>query len=82
LYLDAIEDPAWEAAFDEPWPHKLVRICDWGCLAESAVDCSTLEGEVVDLIDGWERRPRGVTFARWMEQWVNGEELKVFRGSA
>jgi hypothetical protein len=75
LYLDAIDDPAWEDTFDEPWPQKLVPICDWGGLAESAVDCSTLEGEVIDLRDGWYRHPRGVTFARWMEQWVNGEEL-------
>ena len=77
LYLNAIEGPAWERFLGEPWPARLVPICDWGCHHQSAIDCSTLEAKVIDLIDGYQRQPKGVSFARWMEDWVNGVDLWV-----
>jgi len=79
LYLYALEDPAWEHFLGEPWPTRLVPICDWGCCHQSAINCSTPEMEVIDLIDGYQRRPKCVSFARWMEDWVNGVDLWVAR---
>jgi hypothetical protein len=72
LYLSTIEDEGLQDFSGEPWPRKLVPICDWGCRHQSAIDCTTLKGEIVDLWDGYERRPRGVTFRVWMENWVEG----------
>jgi hypothetical protein len=53
----------------------LVIICEWGCGYFSAIDCSTVEGEVVNLLDDLERKVMGCTFAQWMEVWVNGVDL-------
>jgi hypothetical protein len=41
----------------------------------SAIDSSTAEGEVVNLLDDLERKAMGCTFAQWMEDWVNGVDL-------
>jgi hypothetical protein len=59
----------------EPWPAKLVPICEWGCHHLSAIDCAAPEGQMVDLVEGLERKPKRMTFAQWMEAWVNGVEL-------
>jgi hypothetical protein len=88
LYFYTLEDPnslllpldedaqlMWNAPPWDPWPKKLVPICDWGCGSQSAIDCSTAEGEVIDLREGIDRIPRRATFARWMEDWVNGVKL-------
>src|SRR5262249_1691092 len=50
LYLDAIADPAWESFLGEPWPARLVPVCDWGCLHQSAIDCSTPEARSSTLL--------------------------------
>ena len=74
-YLQDLDDPGSEVLFDGGWPKRLVQICDWGCWNVSAIDCSTGDGEIVDLVEGemdYERR-KGLTFAQWMEAWVNGE---------
>jgi hypothetical protein len=66
------------------WPRKLLPICDWGCFNESAIDCSTPEGGIVDLpenvivdmqMTGNDPPPKGMTFAQWMEAWVDGVDL-------
>ncbi|HLK66582.1 MAG TPA: SMI1/KNR4 family protein [Bryobacteraceae bacterium] len=88
LYFYTIEDPdlllepvdedaqlSWNPPPWDPWPKKLVPICNWGCGNESAIDCSTPEGEVIDLLDGIKRFFRESTFAQWMEDWVNGVNL-------
>jgi hypothetical protein len=69
IYLQSIADASYD------WPKKLVIICEWGCGYFSAIDCTTVEGEVVDLLDGPERKAKGCTFAQWMEDWVNGIDL-------
>jgi hypothetical protein len=74
LYFSML-DSYWEPVLDGPWPEKLVPICHWGCGHESLIDCSTIEGQIVDFPEGSDLRPKGVTFARWMEDWVNGVEL-------
>ena len=58
------------------WPEKLVSICNWGCCISSAIDCSTPEGEMV-FVGGTHELyvPEGITFAQWMEDWVNGVDL-------
>jgi hypothetical protein len=68
-YLQPIADDSYD------WPKKLVIICEWGCGNFSAIDCSTAEGEVVNLLDGLERKAIRCTFAQWMEDWVNGVDL-------
>jgi hypothetical protein len=76
-HLLDLEEPGSDVLFEGGWPEKLVQICDWGCLYASAIDCSTSEGEIVDLAEGeadYQRR-KGLTFAQWMEAWVNGERL-------
>jgi hypothetical protein len=59
------------------WPEKLVVVCEWGCQNLTAVDCSTPQGEMVDLaeVELYQPRRRGMTFAQWMEAWVKGEDL-------
>jgi hypothetical protein len=80
-YLESVDDPGWAVVIEGGWPKELVQICDWGCGHMSAIDCSTSEGEIVDYIEGYVEGPdiplrrRGVTFAGWMEQWVNGARL-------
>ena len=57
-------------------PKKLVSICDWGCTMGSAIDCSIPEGEMIFIGAPIEVfLPEGITFARWMEDWVNGVDL-------
>jgi len=41
----------------------------------SAIDCRTLEGEIVDLLEAPELKRKGMTLSQWMEAWVNGLEL-------
>ncbi len=69
VYLQSIADDSYA------WPKKLVMICEWGCGYFSAIDCSTAEGEVINLLDDLKRKPIGCTFAHWMEDWVNGVDL-------
>jgi hypothetical protein len=58
------------------WPKKLVSICDWGCTMGSAIDCSSLEGQMVFVGGPGELfRPEGITFFQWMEDWVNSVDL-------
>ena len=69
VYLQSVADDSYD------WPKKLVMICEWGCGNFSAIDCSAIDGEVVDLFDDLERKAKGCTFAQWMEDWVNGVDL-------
>ena len=69
LYFQSIEDASAD------WPKRLVLICEWGCGYFSAIDCSTPEGKVVNLVEDPERVATGLTFAEWMEDWVNGVDL-------
>ena len=66
------------------WPGRLLPICGWGCFNESAIDCSTPEAAIVDLPEnvivqmqktGNDPPPKGMTFAQWMEAWVDGIDL-------
>jgi hypothetical protein len=50
VYLQSIADESYR------WPKKLVIICEWACGYYSAIDCSTTEGEIVDLLDEPERK--------------------------
>ncbi len=75
LYLQAVEDEAWDTVLEGGWPKRLVPICDWGCGQQSAIDCTTPVGEVEDLIDGFEQRHKGMDFTQWMQAWVNGVDL-------
>ena len=58
------------------WPNKLVSICDWGCTMGCAIDCSAPKGEMVFVGGPGELfQSEGITFAQWMEDWVNGVDL-------
>lgn len=58
------------------WPEQLVDVCDWGCTMASLIDCSKPEGEMVFMGDSSPVfMPEGITFAQWMEDWVNGVDL-------
>ena len=55
-----------------------------GRFHESAIDCSTPEGEVADLPEnvisdmqwnGSDPLRKGMTFAQWIEDWVDGVDL-------
>jgi hypothetical protein len=76
-YLSQIADTGYAVAFGLPWPPKVVPICYWGCDHYTALDCATLEGEMVDFPEGTpdQLKRRAMTFAQWMEAWVNGVEL-------
>jgi hypothetical protein len=74
-YLMDLDEPGSEVLYEGGWPKKLVRICDWGCWHASAIDCTTSEGEVVDLPESGGLNRKAMTFAQWMEAWVNGEKL-------
>ena len=73
FYLDA----KLHNGFGLPWPDKLVPICYWGGDDYSAIDCTTTEGDVVDLLESecWRPKRKKLTFTQWVEAWVNGVEL-------
>src|SRR5262249_33671014 len=50
-YLSRIDDRGY-AEVHGPWPSKLVPVCDWGCSHITAIDCTTPEGEMVDVPEG------------------------------
>jgi hypothetical protein len=54
---------------------KLLVVCDWGCLAASAIDCSTDSGEMVFIDEDDTRIREGISFRRWMQDWVDGVEV-------
>jgi len=73
FYLDAKR----HNGFGLSWPEKLVPICYWGGDDYSAIDCTTTEGDVVDLLESkrWRPKRKKLTFTQWVEAWVNGVEL-------
>ena len=77
LYLATVQDGGWAEVLGKPWPQKLVLICEWGGDERSAIDCSTPEGKLFDLVEGerWKLKRKSMTFSQWMEAWVKGVEL-------
>ena len=69
VYLQSVADDSYG------WPKNLVLICEWGCAYYSAVDCSTLKGEVVNVSGEMDLKPTGSSFAQWMQDWVDGVDL-------
>jgi hypothetical protein len=55
-------------------PPKLVPIGYWGGEHFASIDCTTPKGEMGDLPEGTpdQRKRRSMTFAQWMDGWVNG----------
>jgi hypothetical protein len=79
-HADDIQDLTLENLYlsdrEYEWPERIVNICDWGCTMGSLIDCSTPEGQMVYMGDGSPVfMPEGITFAQWMEDWVNGVDL-------
>ena len=69
VYLQSIADESYS------WPRKLVLICEWGCAYYSAIDCSTSDGEIVNLLGESELKRTGSSFAQWMQDWVDDVDL-------
>ncbi len=80
--------PSWELSMSVPnvclqsiaddsygWPKSLVLICEWGCAYYSAVDCSTPQGEIVNVSGEMDLKPTRSSFAEWMQDWVDGVDL-------
>jgi hypothetical protein len=69
VYLQSIADESYG------WPKKLVLICEWGCALYSAIDCSTCDGEIVNVLGELDLKPTGSSLAQWMQDWVDGVDL-------
>jgi len=69
VYLHSGADEAYG------WPGKLVLICEWGCALYSAIDCSTSEGGIVNVLGELDLKPTGSSFAQWMQDWADGVDL-------
>ncbi|MGH9720231.1 MAG: SMI1/KNR4 family protein [Bryobacteraceae bacterium] len=69
VYLQSVADESYG------WPKNLVLVCEWGCANYSAVDCSTPEGEIVNVSGEMDLKPTRSSFAQWMQDWVDGVDL-------
>jgi hypothetical protein len=72
LYLVYRDDQAWIDHVGKGSAATTFPICDWGCCTFSAIDCSAPGGKMILYLDGVERIDQGVSFARWIDDWVNG----------
>jgi hypothetical protein len=58
------------------WPPQLVPICNWGCSHWSCLDCSQPEAPVIFYLGTrGELRLQSLSFASWMEAWLNDVKL-------
>lgn len=72
LYLEYRDDSTWIELIGEASAARSFPICDWGCCIGSVLDCSTPEGNMLLITDKQERIDQGVSFARWIEDWLDG----------
>jgi hypothetical protein len=72
LYLEYRDDSTWTELIGEESASRAFPICDWGCCSGSVLDCSTPEGNLILITDKQERIDQGVSFKRWMEDWLDG----------
>jgi hypothetical protein len=75
LYLAYRDDQAWIDLVGEESAATTFPICDWGCCTFSAIDCSAPGGKMILYLAGVERIDQGVSFARWIDDWVNGIDV-------
>ena len=72
VYLD---DPAGTELIGEKSAPKSFPICSWGCCKESWIDCSSTEGNMMLITDQGVCIDQGVSFARWIEDWLEGIDV-------
>src|SRR6266404_6273636 len=75
LFLEYRDSPHWIESVGEESASRSFPICDWGCCIGSVLDCSLPEGNLILITDKGERIDQGVSFARWIEDWLNGIEV-------
>ena len=75
LYLEYRVTPYWIELVGEESASRSFPICDWGCCIGSVLDCTLPEGNMILITDKGERIDQGVSFARWIEDWLNGIEV-------
>ncbi len=72
LYLAYRDDSRWIELIGEASASRSFPICDWGCCIGSVLDCLTPEGNMILITDRQERIDQSVSFARWIEDWLDG----------
>ena len=72
LYFEYREDSTWIELIGEQSASKAFQICDWGCCQGSVIDCSLPEGNMILITDKGVSIDQQVSFARWIEDWLEG----------
>jgi hypothetical protein len=75
LFLEWRDCEQWTELMGEESAEKTIPICDWGCCKFSAIDCTTPDGNMLLFVDGTKRVDQRVSFARWVEDWVDGFDV-------
>ena len=75
LYLAWKDQEEWIELTGRGAAERTIPICDWGCNTFSAIDCSTPDGNMLLFSEGVTRIDHGVSFARWIEDWLAGIEV-------
>jgi hypothetical protein len=75
LCLEYQDDSTSIELIGEESASRSFPICDWGCCNYSVLDCSKPEGNVILITDTQERIDQKVSFARWIEDWLNGIDV-------
>ena len=74
FFLEYRNEPDWIELIGEKSALRAFLICDWGCGTFSVLDCSVPEGNML-LLDKGQLLDQRVTFARWIEDWLNGIQV-------
>ena len=82
LYLEYRVTTYWIELVGEESASRSFPICDWGCCIGSVLDCTLPVGNMILITDKGERIDQGVSFARWIEDWLNGIEVGADEYSA
>jgi hypothetical protein len=75
LSLEYRDDSTWIELIGEESASRSFPICDWGCCIGSVLDCSKPDGNVILITDKQERIDQGVSFAHWIEDWLDGIKM-------
>lgn len=83
LYLMYRDEPYWIELIGAHSASKTFPICDWGCCTGSAMDCTLPQGNMILLADGVRRIDQEVSFAQWIEDWLEGIKVGAsdYRGA-
>jgi hypothetical protein len=79
LWLLYLDDPTGIELIGEKSAPKSFPMCSWGCCNESWIDCWSSEGNMILITDQGVCIDQGVSFASWIEDWLEGIDVGADR---